>query len=176
MAARVELGKTTFPLRLKDEIAQRHQEAVDEGFAISVGAMTVPPDPSFLLQSSELVPARVEFETTPPQGKAPVQVRIVCGIADSAPGRAGWDVLCNGRAVLRSDQSAVTGWGGDAQQFIPSYHNQFARFRGFVFFDSPDSSLVPWTTTKTGLEQDSPVWRAAKQRMVGLTYARSSTS
>src|SRR4051794_17286852 len=116
-AARAELGKTTFPLRLKDEIAERHQEAVDDGFSISVGEMTVPPDPSFLLQSSELVPARVEFSTTPTEGKAPVQVRIVCGIADSSPGRAGWDVLCNGRAVLRSDQSAVTGWGGDGQQF-----------------------------------------------------------
>jgi len=167
-AAKAELGKATFPLRLKDEIAERHQEAVDDGFLVSVGEMIVPPDPSFLLQSSELVPARVEFSTTPKPGQAPVQVRIVCGIAQSVPGRAGWDVLCNGRAVLRSDQSAVTGWGGDGQQFIPSYHNQFARFRGFVFFDSPDASLVPWTTTKTGLEQDSPVWRAANQRMVSL--------
>lgn len=161
-----ELGAPDFPLRLKDEITARHQEAVDDGLGISVGDMRVPPNPARLLVASDIKPVKDEFDVATKVGEPPVRVRIVCGIGPSSPGRAGWDVLCNGRAVVRSDQSRLTGWGGDAQQVIPSYHNQFARFRGFVFFDCPDASLVPWTTTKTEIATDSPVWRAARQQMV----------
>ena len=122
--------------------------------------------PAVLLKSSEIVPAMTEF---PINGDGPpVRVRLVCGIGESQPGEAGWDVLCNGRTVLKSDQTPVTGWGGSADQRIPSYHNQFARFRGFAYFDCKDASRVPWTTTKTGLDQDSPVWRSARQRMISM--------
>jgi hypothetical protein len=49
---------------------------------------------------------------------------------------------------------------------IPKYHADFAFFRGFVFFDSKDASQLPWTTTKTGVDADSAVFRAARREMM----------
>ena len=51
---------------------------------------------------------------------------------------------------------------------IPSFHNQFARFRGIVTFDSDDSARVPWNTTKTDVDQDNPVWRMTFGRMMEM--------
>ncbi|MBF0334409.1 MAG: hypothetical protein HQL40_12310, partial [Alphaproteobacteria bacterium] len=51
---------------------------------------------------------------------------------------------------------------------IPSYHNQFSRFRGIVSFDSSDSSRIPWNTTKSDVDQDNLVWQKSFQRMVEM--------
>lgn len=161
-----EVGGQGFSTGLLDEIVARHQEAINEGFELSVDGIGAAKMPAVLLRSGEIVPAKDEFQVN--GVGPPVRVRLVCGIGESRPGEAGWDVLCNGRTVLKSDQTPVTGWGGSADQRIPSYHNQFARFRGFAYFDCKDASRVPWTTTKTGLDQDSPVWRSARQRMMSM--------
>jgi len=42
---------------------------------------------------------------------------------------------------------------------MPKFHGQFARFRGYVFLDATDASLLPWNTTKTGVDIDTDVWR-----------------
>ena len=162
-----EIGAPGFSTALLDEIVASHQEAINEGFELSVDGIAAAKMPAVLLRSSEIAPANDEFEVN--GGGDPVRVRLVCGIAESRPGEAGWDVLCNGRTVLKSDQSPVTGWGGGSADItIPSYHNQFARFRGFAYFDCKDAGRVPWTTTKTALDQDSPVWRSARQRMISM--------
>jgi hypothetical protein len=51
---------------------------------------------------------------------------------------------------------------------IPKYHNQYARFRGFVFFDCDDASLLPWNTTKTAMSMDSPLYKAVRQQMITM--------
>jgi hypothetical protein len=161
-----EVAADRFSTDLLDEIVARHQEAINEGFELSVDDMKAVRMPAELLLSSEIVPAQDRFEVN---GEGPpVRVLLVCGIGESRPGQAGWDVLCNGRTVLRSDQTSVTGWGGSDVQRIPSYHNQFARFRGFAYFDCKDAGRVPWTTTKMALDKDSPVWRSARQRMISM--------
>ena len=80
--------------------------------------------------------------------------------------------MCNGRIVLESDRRDVTGWGlleaDPARTHIPSFHNQFARFRGIVRFDSSDSARVPWNTMKTDVDQESPVWQQTFERMVEM--------
>ncbi|HWX17380.1 MAG TPA: hypothetical protein VNY07_12410 [Chthoniobacterales bacterium] len=48
-------------------------------------------------------------------------------------------------------------------------HPQFARFRGYVFFDCDDPSRLQWNSTKTGLNTDSHVYRATRQMMVNAT-------
>jgi hypothetical protein len=161
-----EIGAPGFSTSLLDEIVASHQEAINEGFELTVDGIAAARMPAVLLRGSEIAPAKAEFDVN--GAGDPVRVRLVCGIGESRPGDAGWDVLCNGRTVLKSDQTPVTGWGGSADQRLPSYHNQFARFRGFAYFDCRDASRVPWTTTKNGLDQDSPVWRSARQRMISM--------
>ena len=67
-----------------------------------------------------------------------------------------------------ADQTLTTGWGEGDGRTIPKYHNQFARFRGFAFFDSDNTGLLPWNTTKTGVDADSPIFRAVRLAMITL--------
>ena len=95
-----------------------------------------------------------------------VAVRQVVGVGPRTPHDAGWYVYCNGRMVLRADQSEVTGWGEPNIERLPQYHNDFAWFRGCVFFDSRDPAALPWNTTKDGVDQDSGLYRSVKSQMV----------
>ena len=101
----------------------------------------------------------------------PVEVRIVAGVSASVPSRAGWYVICNGRVVLSADHSEQTGWNsvGEQQDGIPKFHNQYARFRGIVFFDCKSSRKLPWNTTKTGLDSTSKIWRIVLPKMLDHT-------
>lgn len=159
-----EVGGDYFPHELLDELAQLHRGAITQGFRLRVNGIRAQARPVQLLEGGGIKPAFQEYDHR--NGGAPVRVRIACGVSVSEPGTAGWDVVCNGRTVLRSDQTAVTGWRAGGDVFIPSYHNQFARFRGVASFDSTDASAVPWNTTKTRLNQDSAVWREAKRQMI----------
>ena len=111
-------------------------------------------------------------KTYVPSG-ASVGLRIYAGVNQSNPSDAGWYVICNGRLILSADKSETTGWGwrvvglteGDG---VPRYHNQFARFRGYVLFDSDDGSQLPWNTTKTGVDPDNSLWLDAREEMSRL--------
>ena len=119
-----------------------------------------------LLHSEQLQPAFVErlFDRF---GSKPVRVKLYAGVSERVKEEGGWYIFCNGRLVVKADQSNLTVWGEGER--VPKYHPDFARFRGFAFFDCDDSSLLPWTTTKTGVDIDSPVYRAARQEMIELT-------
>lgn len=115
----------------------------------------------------------VEEITFDEDTESPVRVRIVVGLSTSAPSEAGWYIVCNGRVVLSGDRTEQTGWNSVAEQKegIPKFHNQYARFRGVVFFDCRSSRKLPWNTTKTGLDASSPVWQSVLPKMLDHTRA-----
>ncbi len=76
-------------------------------------------------------------------------------------GDAGWWLFCNERLLLFRERTALTGWGDGAA----AYHPQYRRFRGYVYLTSLDTALLPWNTTKTGVDQDSRVWRQVQAEM-----------
>lgn len=78
--------------------------------------------------------------------------------------RAGWYILCNGRVVVFADKSELTGWGVVGPQFMPKYRG----FVGAAFFFSNDPSVLPWTTTKRGLNRESRVFQLARHKMVAI--------
>ena len=49
------------------------------------------------------------------------------------------------------------------------YHPDVAYFRGYAYFDSDDAGLLPWTTTKTGVDIDSAVYKSAQLEMVEIS-------
>ena len=69
--------------------------------------------------------------------------------------QAGWSVICNDRLILRSDKSAVTGWGTGN---VPRFHNQFSSIAGIVTLRSTNPELLPLNTTKRGIETSSDVY------------------
>jgi hypothetical protein len=162
---------TNFRNTIIDLIKSKHRQFIADGLSISVNGQHVDATSLNLLVNDGLVPGtdNLKFQD---KGKARVDVRIIVAVGPSSPRNAGWYVVCNGRVILEADRSIVTGWGlieeAANRTLIPTYHNQFARFRGLVFFDSEDSSQVPWNTTKTSVDQDNKFWQATFLRMTEM--------
>jgi hypothetical protein len=74
---------------------------------------------------------------------------------------AGWYIFCNGRAVAFADKTPLTGWG----TFLPGFQPKHRPFVGFVFFTSKQPEQLPWTTTKSSINQESSVWQHALRVM-----------
>ncbi len=157
---------------LRNEIGERHQTNIDRGMQITLNGTSVVLRLAQLLSSPQLRPAYYEKTVPAPRpSKSSVRVRIWAGLGRSGredPLYAGWYVFCNGRMVLLADQTRTTGWGEGGETTIPKYHNQFARFRGYVKFDSDDGNVLPWNTTKTGLDEESWIYPSVKLEMVTL--------
>ena len=98
-----------------------------------------------------------------------VSVRLRAGLAPRGPRgewqmeRAGWYVLCNGRLVVAADKTSLTGWGAG---ILPQFHSSKGRgFVGLALFTSDNPLKLPWTTTKRGLNRESPVYLRARNKM-----------
>ena len=152
-------------------IKSKHRQFIAAGLTISVNGKHVDATSLLLLVNDGLRPGIDNLRWQEPNHDL-ITARIIVAIAPSIPRQAGWYVVCNGRVVLEADRSPVTGWGlmeeAKNKLLVPSFHNQFARFRGLVFFDSNDSSQVPWNTTKTSIDQDNRYWRETFARMVEM--------
>jgi hypothetical protein len=74
---------------------------------------------------------------------------------------AGWYIFCNGRAIAFADKTALTGWG----TFLPNFQPKHRPFIGLVFFTSDQPERLPWTTTKSSINQESAVWQHALRVM-----------
>lgn len=162
-----EFKLENFQNRLIAEIESAHQQCIKLGLAITLNTIPIKLKASELFESEQIKPANkvLTFEEA---GKAPVTVKITCGVGSSDPPSAGWNIFCNGRLVLGPDQSLITGWGEGNGTTIPKFHNTHARFRGYVFFDSDDASRLPWNTTKTGVDYESRYYQAVRLEMITL--------
>lgn len=163
-------GDQRYRIALSRQIESAQQHYLDKGLQIVFDGRTLITTPWTLFESNTLHPAHVE-QTIDGSGREPIYIRIYAGISKSEPKNSGWYVVCNGRMLLEADQSSATGWSEMAETAgiaIPRFHNQFARFRGYVFFDCRDTSRLPWNTTKTGIDEDNPVYRSVKQKMMEL--------
>lgn len=162
---------TNFSNLVTDLIKSKHRQFISQGLSISVNGRHIDASDLVLSIQDQLKPGRDEL-LLEDAGQVPVSVKILVGVGGSIPREAGWYVICNGRVVLSADRRDVTGWGllenESDKLMVPNFHNQYARFRGIVWFDSEDSSRVPWNTTKTDVDIDSSVWQRAFARMIEM--------
>lgn len=132
-----------------------------------------------LLASDAFLPMHVEselhLESEPSANGSTVVLSLYAGVEPTedrdedstdaerfrTQSRAGWYLFCNDRLLLAADKTALTGWGSAAA----AYHPQYRLFRGYAFLRSEDSSLLPWNTTKTGVDEDSQVFRSVQREM-----------
>jgi len=157
---KAQFGSVNFRNSLGRQIESVQQQYIDRGLRIVFDGKTLLASPWQLLRGQGIEP--MFSETDIDSGDGRVKRRIFAGVGRSSPQEAGWYVFCNGRMILSADQSKTTGWepGEDAEGVsLPKFHGQFARFRGYVFLDAEDASLLPWNTTKTGVDEDTDVWR-----------------
>lgn len=159
-----------FIRKLRHDIRVKQQHPMRLGLGISLNGEAIIPTQWQLKEGDGIAPAYRRFEDDLGAG-SPLVTRLYAGIGESSRPHAGWYVFCNGRCILEADQEATTGWGEITDEGVgaPKYHGQFARFRGYAFLDSDDSSILPWNTTKTGLDLESPAYRRLLGRLIEIT-------
>ena len=160
-----------FRTRLRNEIQRKHGSFIDQGLIIRVGDSIIPKHQWQIISDARFAPAYHKEEYG--EGETMVSALIYAGVGKPSPSEAGWYIICNGRLLLEAEKTRKTGWGEelnepdepDETNSTPLYHNQFARFRGYVLFNCQDASQLPWNTTKTDIDPDNPIWRDVKERM-----------
>ncbi|MCC6501029.1 MAG: ATP-binding protein [Anaerolineales bacterium] len=161
-------GQDNFRTRLSQELATAHLLSINKGLQMSLNGIPLQMRDLSLYMSKQIKPVLKKIEYKVKNHPDPVDVEIIAGIADSSPKDAGWFVFCNGRLLLERDKTPITGWGEKDGGKIPLYHQQYARFRGYVFFNSDYAELLPWNTTKTGVDTDSPIYQSVRLEMVSI--------
>lgn len=173
--------------QLRDELRSTHRMAIERGLRITLNGEPLAKTPTVLYASpaddtadanDKLVPLIERFTVEDEDGR-PVEVEIYAGVFDdkgadedaepedvtSGAREAGWYVFGNDRLLLAADKTPVTGWGGGAGN-MPLFHNQFAKFRGYVYMRAKESIALPWNTTKTGVETSDRVWLRVRGEMI----------
>lgn len=163
-AVKQDLKNPQFHKRLMTEIQRILSYSIQRGLKIFVNDMELEARPIQLLVSDNLIP--YYFENTINE----VSIKIYAGIGEPEPKEAGWYIFCNDRLMVEKDKSNITGWEGTEDYYgdtgVQKFHNKVAMFRGLVFFNSDDSSLLPMTTTKTGIDINSLIYKTTRSNMI----------
>lgn len=156
------LQDSSFVAALHKAIAQTYAFFLARHLRIKLNDQSIEGTPVAIGESQKLKAATKSLKL-----QTSVRARLIAGLAPQGEWKqdtGGWYVLCNGRVVLSADKSDVTGWGGKG----PAYHTKFRGFVGILLLESSDSLALPWTTTKRGLNRESPVYQAALVEMVAI--------
>jgi hypothetical protein len=159
-----ELEEHYFLEELKKQISLAHSLIIQKGFEILINSEKVERKKFTIKYGENLKPlvVTIPFKT---KDDEEVSIKIIAGLDNRDLNKGGWYIFCNNRLILDADKTEITGWNTqleeDREDKVNKYHADFAYFRGYVIFDSKDAGLLPWTTTKTGLNADSEVYKAA---------------
>lgn len=148
---------------LQKEIEYEHMLNIGKGLTIIINGYKLKETNVALVYNDDIKPTY--WEKTVDE----MTVKIMAGISTKSEDEGGWYVFCNDRLILAKDKSANTVWTGSKGDGVPLWHAQYHRFRGFVFFEAKDSSKLPWNTTKTGMDMDSPVYQKVRSQMIIMT-------
>lgn len=164
-------SRENYPVRLRNEVKERYEQLSKRGLEIVLNNEPASMSPYEILSGSGITPEHQEYALE--SNGHPVSVRIVAGIGPPRRpvSESGWYIYCNGRLAVKADRTDMTGWGTSEPEGgsgSPAWHPQYSRFRGFVFFSSDHPSALPWTTTKTGVDVTSDVYRKTLQHMQSI--------
>jgi hypothetical protein len=153
--------QSNFESELIDKLELQHLINISKGFKISINKHALKANPPKLLNSNKFTTAYSEKYYDIYDN---MNVKIYSGISTADSALGGWYIFCNNRLIRGPEQTEITGWGDG----LPKYHSQYNRFRGLVFFKSKKPSVLPWNTSKNGLDIDSPIFQSVRQDMINL--------
>lgn len=163
--------------RLKKQIARTYKESLSKDIIIKVNGENVSHYDEILFES-DILKTYVKSYTI-----KDLSVKIIAGIGLPSPSDAGWNIICNGRTVVEKNKDNLTGWEveylldeegnidsdlKETDKKLPAFHNDYARFRGYIYLDSYNANNLPLNTTKDGLDKQHPVY---EQIFMDMTYA-----
>ncbi len=153
----------TFIDQLIKEIQYEHMLNINKGLLIKINDITLTATPIDLIFNDNIKPTFWE------KAEDEQSVKILAGISTKDDEDGGWYIFCNDRLIISKDKTDKTVWTGSKGDGVALWHAQFHRFRGYVFFDAKDSSKLPWNTTKTGMDLDSPSYKEVRLQMITMT-------
>ncbi len=160
-----EFNLEYFLTKLKNDLAFTYSLILNKNFNIFINGEHIRRKEFEIINDANLMPEIINF-TFPLEERDEdklINIKIIAGVSKERDlKQGGWYIFCNDRLILEADKSNITGWDNNE---LPKYHPDFAYFRGYVFFDSKNAELLPWTTTKTGLNSDSSVYKATSFEM-----------
>lgn len=163
-----ELGAEEFENEVIEHIQRRVGLDIAYGIAISVNERSLVGNNIELINNDEIKPIKEEYQD------GEISVKILSGIApregkNYPPEKAGWYIYCNGRLVVAADKTSLTTWKDmENKSSGVVFHNNYAGFRGLVYFNSKHPEMLPWNTTKTGLDETSLVYLRAREKMLEI--------
>lgn len=164
-----ELSSPEFEAELIEHIQRRVGLDIAYGITITVNEKILVGNNISLINNDEGI--RVVKEEYDDEG---INVQILGGIAPREgksypPEKAGWYIYCNGRLVVAADKSSLTTWKDmENKSSGVVFHNNYAGFRGIVYFSSKQPEKLPWNTTKTGLDETSRIYLRAREKMLEI--------
>ena len=161
--AKASFSNDKFINQLTKEIEYEHMLNIEKGLIITINGYKLKETNITLVCDDNFKPTYWEKE------KDGLTIKILAGISTKNEDEGGWYVFCNDRLILAKDKSANTVWTGGKGDGVALWHAQYHRFRGFVFFEAKDSSKLPWNTTKTGMDMDSPIYQGVRVQMINMT-------
>lgn len=161
--AKEKFGDEQFINGLIGEIALEHVYTINRGLVIEINGITLKAKEITLTYDKVTGIEPVYWKHTFKNG---LEAEILAGVSEDKGADGGWYIFCNERLILGPDTTEVTGWSGSGSKEMPKYHDQFFRFRGYVFFKADNSSKLPWNTTKTGMDMDSPAFLLVRNQMI----------
>lgn len=166
----IELSDPDFEKELIEHVERRVGLDIENGIEITINKKAIHGNNVRMISSDEMSPVKESY--VDPSG---VKVDIIAGIAPKEgnnkhlPENAGWYLYCNGRLIVAADKSSLTTWKDiENKSSDLSFHNQYASFRGLVLFSSDNPALLPWNTTKTGIDSTSLVYLRAREKMLEI--------
>lgn len=154
---------------LREKISSAYGDLLGSGIVISINGEKIHYSNEYLFEADFL---KTYVNSYVIGSDKDIQIKIIAGVGTPSPKDAGWDIICNGRAVIQKDRTELTGWEStydleeetsvdDAFQgkAIPTFHNDFARFRGYVYIDCDDPNKLPLNTTKDSIDKQHFVYQ-----------------
>lgn len=161
--SKLSFDNDTFITTLQKEIELEHMLNINKGLVIKIGSYTLKPNVITLVNDNNIRPTYWE------KVEQKQSVKILAGISSKDSEDGGWYIFCNDRLIIGKNKTDETVWTGSKGDGVPLWHAQYFRFRGYVFFEAEDSSKLPWNTTKTGMDLDSPYYKEVRGKMITMT-------
>lgn len=170
-----DFGSSQFINELLAAIARDYMFIMNKGFRISVNGIVAKSVRIGLLASDEFKPLRNSYKLENSK-KEKVELELIAGlwtggdyeISDEDELDPGWYIVCNDRIILAADKTEKTGWGR-SKSIGKKWHSQYKPFIGFALFSSDNPRLLPWNTTKRGVNLNSEIYRQALTYMADVT-------
>jgi len=157
--------QSNFLSELKQKLELQHLINISKGLTITINSNVLEANQLKLLSNFEF---RSAYWSKLYKAHGNTEVEIYAGIGHQKLEMGGWYIFCNNRLIQGPEQTSISGWGTKTPVRIPEYHSQFARFRGFVFFQSKTPSFLPWNTSKTSVDNDSQLFQSVRYEMIHL--------